>query len=201
MQVNSASKPDRINLVGRDHEIISVRDNIRVEDCFVQNNKIGKGHGEKRLYVGSQRDNNIDKFFNSFKSNSTSKYFFLKSDFKSYLDDAQSEYKNPTQPYKNDITITQWNEYNSDLNGFSEEIGVNLEKALGDEDVNRYYVRAEDHAWSFMRRVALPNYSSISIMKLRVPNQDFSYFHLRLFLDNEFREDGHLLKWADVGIC
>ena len=78
---------------------------------------------------------------------------------------------------------------------------MEIGEAKGDEDPNRYYIRAQDDPWVFMRRIALPNISSISIMKLRVPNQDFSYFHLRLFLDNEFREDGHLLKWADVGIC
>ena len=62
-------------------ELIDGIDNIPVVDSFVKKNKIGRGSGEARLYVGSQKTRNFDDFFNGFQD----KGFFLKKDFGSFM--------------------------------------------------------------------------------------------------------------------
>ena len=77
-------------------ELVSEIDNIPIVDSFVKVNKIGRGAGEARLYIGPQGRQNFDTFFENFSC----KGFFLKSDFQDYLNDAKFEYEQQEQEYK-----------------------------------------------------------------------------------------------------
>ncbi len=57
---------------GTKYQILDVLNNITLADSFVKN-KIGKGHGEAKLYVGSE-ENRFKDFFGDL----TNEFFFLK---------------------------------------------------------------------------------------------------------------------------
>ena len=78
-------KVDNIN-----YKIIDTFDNIiTIPDCFVnKNNKIGKGHGESKLYISS-KSNMID-FFGG--NDFSAKCFIKKQDLMLYLNTLKNEY-------------------------------------------------------------------------------------------------------------
>jgi len=78
------NEKDFVKIDNESFEFIEEIGNIPIVDSFVKKNKIGKGSGEGRLYIGAQRARNFDDFFESFQGKS----FFLKRDFESYLKDA-----------------------------------------------------------------------------------------------------------------
>lgn len=86
-----------IIIAGTKYEIIDTKSEITLADSFTKN-KIGSAHGEAKLYVGMCNDN----FFEDFSSD----FFFLKQDFRNYLDETKSEFLSPKHNYKNvDISI------------------------------------------------------------------------------------------------
>ena len=69
---------------------------ITIPDCFVKaQNKIGGGHGEKKLYLGTKET--MREFFGpaGFEANC----FILKKDLVNYLLTLHNEYTNPSQNY------------------------------------------------------------------------------------------------------
>ena len=60
---------NKINLNNKDYEIIDAKETITIPDCFVKDpNKIGRGHGEAKFYVGQTTDNTTLNFFDNFTS-------------------------------------------------------------------------------------------------------------------------------------
>ncbi|MBA7533745.1 hypothetical protein ES705_25989 [subsurface metagenome] len=166
----------KINILGNDLEILDSLENITVADSFVKINKIGEGHGEARLYVGPNSGGVIEFFENC----NTHKAFFLKKDFKLYLEDAEFEYYNKEQPYIRNIT-ENYNGNVKEINNLNDIINFKIVPANGAEDLYRYYIRSDDSIYEFMRKVALPQISYITILKLKYNNKIFYYF--RLFLE------------------
>ena len=83
---------------GKEYEILDAKESITIPDCFVKDaNKIGKGHGEAKLYVGQTTDQFTLDFFGDFKNRCVIK----KSDLLSYMQDCENEYKHPDQEYRN----------------------------------------------------------------------------------------------------
>jgi len=153
-------------------ELVDEIDNIPIVDSFVKKNKIGRGSGEARLYVGSQSTRDFDNFFNSFHD----KGFFLKKDFDDYLNDAKFEYEQQEQKYQNDISAS-WQGYYSDLQNFSNREFFMIESAVGDQDTSRYYIRSYDEIFrEYFRSIMLPIISYVSILKLK--NMGGGYFFL-----------------------
>jgi len=88
----------------KEYEIVDTKEKITIADSFVVNqNKIGSGNGEAKLYIG--QDNS---FLRSFFGNSgfTLSCLLLKQDLIKYLDEVKEEYLNPEQKYRNDRIST-----------------------------------------------------------------------------------------------
>ena len=182
-----------IEFDGERFEIIDEIDNIPIVDSFVKRNKVGRGSGEARLYVGSQSTRDFDSFFNSFRD----KGFFLKKDFKDYLNDAKFEYEQQEQKYQKDISES-WQEYYSNLQNLSNRELFKLEIAVGDQDASRYYVRSYNDVFrKYFRSIMLPVISYVSILKLK--NADGSFFFLfRPSLSYSFNPYYHPAKERQV---
>ncbi len=162
---------------GKEYEIIDTLEYITLADSFIKENKIGSGHGEAKLYVGNQSEKLYD-FFGDFNISC----FFCKKDFKLFLDDAKQEYETPQQNYIKSIDMKErYLEYINKINDFEEEM---LEFDLYRVDVAppRVYVNAESKYWTFMRIIALPNISYLSVLKLKDQNKNVKYY-FRIFID------------------
>ena len=182
-----------IEIDGEHFELIDEIDNIPIVDSFVKKNKIGRGSGEARLYIGSQSTRDFNDFFNNFRD----KGFFLKKDFEDYLNDAKFEYEQQEQKYQEDISAS-WQEYYSNLQNLSNRELFTLESAVGDQDTSRYYVRSYDDIFrEYFRSIMLPVISYVSILKLKDTNGNF-FFLFRPSLSYSFNPYYHPAKERQV---
>jgi len=79
------------------YEVLDTKEKITIADSFVvRQNKIGRGNGEAKLYVGHE-DPLLRAFFGVFGFGL--KCFLLKEDLLAYLKEIQIEYLKPEQPY------------------------------------------------------------------------------------------------------
>ncbi|WP_338971023.1 HNH endonuclease [Fusobacterium nucleatum] len=166
-----------IKILGKEYEILDTLEYITLADSFVKN-KIGSGHGEAKLYVG----NESDKIFSFFENMTDLSCFFIKKDFKKFLEDAQEEYLNPQQEYlKKDELPSKFQDLKEKLNNFAIE---KLEFKLTRVNVNppRVYMNSESVYYNFMRDVALPNISYLSILKIK-DNSSNIFYYFRIFID------------------
>lgn len=166
-----------IKILGKEYEILDTLEYITLADSFVKN-KIGSGHGEAKLYVG----NESNKIFSFFEDMTDLSCFFIKKDFKKFLEDAQEEYLNPQQKYlKKDELPSKFQDLKEKLNNFAIE---KLEFKLTRVDVNppRVYMNSESEYYKFMRDVALPNISYLSILKIK-DNSSNIFYYFRIFID------------------
>lgn len=174
-------------------ELIDEIDNIPIVDSFVKKNKIGRGSGEARLYIGSQSTRNFDEFFNGFQD----KGFFLKKDFEDYLNDAKFEYEQQEQKYQEDISAS-WQKYYSNLQNLSDRELFTIERAVGKQDKSRYYIRSYDDIFrKYFRSIMLPVISYVSILKLKNVNGNF-FFLFRSSLSYSFNPYYHPAKERQV---
>jgi predicted restriction endonuclease len=183
-----------ISIEGNTYRVLDVIEKISIADSFVLKNKTGGGHGEARLYIGSQKaEINFDEFFEGFQK----KCFFLKSDLVSYLNQSKTEYIEQEQDYNIDIS-KDWPVYYKEIENLKEEkLEFRLESANGAEDKSRYYVRSGDDIYTLMRKISLPFISYISILKIEDENgETFFYFHL--FLDNAYDQSHHPAREIDI---
>ena len=157
------NEKDFIEIDGEQFELVDEIDNIPIVDSFVKKNKIGHGSGEARLYIGSQKKRNFEEFFNEFHDEA----FFLKKDFEDYLKDAKFEYEEKEQGYQRDIS-SDWEDYRLQLQSFSNREFFTLEKAIGEKDTARYYIRSNDVIfYTYFRSIMLPIISYVSILKIK----------------------------------
>ena len=166
-----------IKILGKEYEILDTLEYITLADSFVKN-KIGSGHGEAKLYVG----NESDKIFSFFENMTDLSCFFIKKDFKKFLEDAQEEYLKPQQEYlKKDELPSKFQDLKEKLNNFAIE---KLEFKLTRVNVNppRVYMNSESVYYNFMRDVALPNISYLSILKIK-DNSSNIFYYFRIFID------------------
>jgi len=178
---------------GEQFELIDELDNIPVVDSFVKHNKIGRGSGEGRLYVGPQGRINFDEFFNSFRD----KGFFLKKDFEDYLTDAKFEYEQQEQNYQRDIS-GDWQKYDTELHKISEREYFTIESAVGEQDTARYYIRSYDPIFrNYFRSIMLPVISYVSILKLKDEKGRYSFL-FRPSLSYSFNPYYHPAKERQV---
>ncbi len=163
------------------YRIIDKLDFITLADSFVLNKlDTTTGHGESRLYVGPQ-DAHIKSFFGNF----TTKCFFLRDDLLSYLQNAELEYKHPQQAYRKRINIL-WDANYSEVGALGTgKLLFSIQSALGSQDRSRFYVRSADSLYDLMRRIALPQISYLTILKL-VARDETEYLYFRIFLDVAF---------------
>lgn len=159
----SKNERDFIEILGTKFELVDELDNIPIADSFVKYNKIGRGSGEARLYIGPQGRHNYEHFFNNFSD----KCVFLKKDFEVYLNDAKFEYEQGEQGYQRNISES-WQVYYSSLKSYNDLEYFRIKSAVGKTDVSRYYIRSYEPIFrDYFRSVMLPNISYVSILKLK----------------------------------
>lgn len=175
-----------MELAGHNFKFDSTLDSsITVPDSFVTSaSKIGRGHGEKKLYIASREI--MYKFFG--KSGFSVKCFLLKSDLISYMNALHAEYLHPTQSYKAVDRMTElWKLRLNKINSFPEIIEFNI---ISKDDLNgdRGYVNSDDAGYELIRQISLPLFSYISIMKLK-DSKGSTIFYWKLFADFEAISD------------
>jgi predicted restriction endonuclease len=152
----------------------------RIPDCLVKYNKIGRGSGEARLYVGGYKIRDWDDFFENYNINC----FFARENLLEYLNSARFEYENPSQGYRNDIA-SHWQKYVNEARSFPEQIYFNIFRNNDDNNRNiasRFYIKSNDKIYDFFRRISLPNITSVLIQKILIDNTPQLLF--RLFLND-----------------
>ncbi len=171
------------------YSIIDVIENISVVDSFVKVNKIGTGNGEARLYIGSQKSYDFDKFFESYRGKDNC--IFLKKDFIKYMGEAKFEYENQEQGYREDIS-KNWTTFYDEAQDLKDEIMLfTIESANGEEDSSRYYIRSHDEIFrEFFRKIALPTITYVSIYKIS-DSVGKIYFYFYISLDYEYNPVNH----------
>ena len=169
-----------ITVCRKSYEIIDALENITLADSFVRN-KIGTGNGEAKLYVGNE-SSDLLTFFDTFDCHC----FFLKKDFRLFLQDARDEYLHPQQDYKNKSKMPgRWNANVSELLSYNDEM-LKFDTYRVPVNPPRVYINSDSAYYYFMRKVGLPNISYLSILKLKDEIGSIVYY-FRIFID--YRDD------------
>ncbi len=155
-------------------------EDIRIADSFVKYNKIGGGHGEARLYVGSL--NNTKQFFSELYNIQMNNAFVLKQDFLNYLHDSEFEYKDPTYDYdsKNDLE-NNYIEYMQRVNDLKSIEFFTIGFALDKNPKGRCYIRTTERGnaiYTFLREMLLPEISKMSIVKILTNDNQIKYWFI-----------------------
>lgn len=165
---------------------------ITIPDCFVKaKNKIGGGHGEKKLYFGTKET--MREFFGpaGFEANC----FILKQDLLNYLRSLHSEYLNPSQNYFGKSSFPSlWNERMKMVEACPEVLTFTI-KDQTQIDGPRGYVNSDDYAYELIRELSLPLVSYISVMEI-ADNKGNISFYWKLFVDFDIiaeRKNGPLV--------
>ena len=193
------------NISGIPHLIIEnkVIDNILLADSFIFN-KLEKTswHWEWRLYVWPTSIIE-DSFFWGFSY----QWFFLKDDLIDFMMESKTEYLLQEQDYRRNIADLYEELLWTILNLPEWKLYFQIESAQWKNDEKRYYIRSQWNIWEFMRRIALPNLSYISIMQVLSPNNNIELY-FRLFMSYEYnsmnhpklieKEEAEIAKWVEL---
>ncbi len=158
---------------------------IFVPDCFVMGgSKLGTGHGEAKLYIGSKAL--MYPFFGN--EGFVAHCFLLKSDLISYMNALHAEYLHPSQQYRSaDEMPKLWHERMKAIEALPDIIEFNV-YAQDQIDGPRGYVNSRDFGYQLIREISLPLVSYISVMQLTDPNGSTVYYW-KLFADFEAISD------------
>ena len=176
------------------YTIIDTKEKMTVPDSFVKRqNKIMTGNGEAKFYLGN--DNEEIRFFFG-KKGFKLKCFFLKKDLLQYMKDAEAEYKNPEQHYRNKEEMpSYWNERILKIKELENELPFTLIEQTQIAGP-RIYVKSDDEVFDLIRELSLPFITYLSAMKLKASNGEI-VFYFRLFVDY-FGETEHPLAVKDA---
>lgn len=163
-----------INICGVEYEVLDSMNNITLADSFVRN-KTGYGHGEAKLYVG-----NVGVRYSEFFDDLNRECFFVKDDFRKYLNEVKREFYNPQQEYVNPQNMpTRYNTLTDRLSTFPEGILI-FTMYRKDVEPPRVYLQSESEYYDFMRDAGLPNVSYLSIMKVK-EHSGRIWYYFRMF--------------------
>lgn len=170
----------KINILNKEFKVVDTKEKITIADSFVvRQNKIGRGNGEAKLYIG-QDNKEIRNFFGA--RGFIIKCFLMKKDLLGYLDETKVEYLNPEQPYINSHILPKlWSERKSKIDLLPEKIEFEI---IEQTQISgpRIYVKSTDKAYSIIRELSLPNITFISVVKLLNEYNNVEYY-FRLFAD------------------
>lgn len=175
-----------INILGQSFTVIDSIEKINIADSFVVNdNKIGEGSGEAKLYIGQVGD----KLINFFGERGFEIDCFLtKQNLYNYLNSTYIEHKEPSQNYKNKSGFSQLWESKKDKILKLENI-INFKVKDQNQILGpRLYINASKEeessvAYKLIREISLPIISHINIYKLSSINNQFLYY-FKLFLND-----------------
>lgn len=158
---------------------------IFVPDCFVMGgSKLGTGHGEAKLYIGSKEV--MYPFFGN--EGFVAHCFLLKSDLISYMNALHAEYLHPSQQYRAANEMPKlWHERMKTIEALPEVIEFNV-YAQDQIEGPRGYVNSKDFGYQLIREISLPLVSYISVMQLSDP-KGLTVYYWKLFADFEAISD------------
>lgn len=169
-----------MRILGENYRVLDTFDgDMTVPDCLVAaKNKLGKGHGEAKLYVASK---DVMRSFYG-KEGFVAKCFLLKDDLKQYMNAIKPEYLRPTYDYRGKDEMSKlWNERINLIDSLDDIIYFNVYDQHQIAGV-RGYVNSDDYGYQLIREISLPLVSYISVMKL-TPNGKDIFFYWKLFVD------------------
>ena len=174
-----------IKLAGVEYEVLDSMNHITLADSFVKN-KIGTAHGEAKLYIGYESPRLFD-FFDNFERIC----FFRNEDFKKYLMDAEEEFIHPQQDYQDFENMPyKFQCLKGTLASFKDDI-LPFKIFIKDVERPRVYIQSDSEYYEFVREAGLPNFSYLSIMKLKSRKGEI-YYYFRIFIDYASNENRHL---------
>lgn len=169
-----------MKILGEDYLLQDTLDNfLTVPDCWVKGkNKLGTGHGEKKLYISSKET--MRNFYGP--EGFVAKCFILKSDLISYMMALKEEYMHPSYEYagKKEFPLL-WQKRIDFINSLDDIIFFNLQDQKQIEGP-RGYVNSDDEGYDIIRNISLPLVSYISAMRLQDKRGE-DVFYWKLFVD------------------
>ena len=175
-----------MKISGQNFKIVDTYDSsITVPDCMVvPSNKIGKGNGEAKLYVGSK--NKMREFYGG--EGFTAKCFVLKNDLISYMNSIRNEYFQPSQTYRGSDKMSElWHQRLGEIAHLPDVIEFTVKDQTQIAGTSGY-VNSKDEGYSIIRTLALPLVSYISTMQLKDSNSTPIYYW-KLFADFDAIQD------------
>lgn len=159
-----------MSIVSNGYRLIDVA-KANVPDCFVFNtNKIGRGAGEAKFYIGGTSLKNWTSFFDDFSI----PCFFTKGDLIDYMDTARTEYDNQSQGYNNDIGPL-WQLRMDDISKLPVDIFFTIFRKV-ETDRLRFYIQSNDDIWTMFRKLALPIMTSLIVQKIEIAGAHYLWF-------------------------
>lgn len=172
---------------GQEYGIVDTLEYITMADSFVKN-KIGTGHGEAKLYVGNESEK-LSQFFGDFDCDC----IFRKSDFEEFLQEAESEFKDPQQEYvKKDSMPKLYEKLCLQVKKFDGDI-LPFKIYRVDVEPPRVYINSQSDYYDFMRSLGLPNISYISVLKLKSSRNHLLYY-FKIFIDYKSDTAKYIMK-------
>lgn len=169
---------------GKLYSVVDALERIPTKDSFTdRTNKIGGGAGAWEWHIGSKRDTDRHEFFGGDGFNA--RCFLAKRDLIWLMNEMQSEYYNPTHEYRSSADFRNiWRERMNEIQGLDENVFFALREHDGRNpaDMRLYAKRpgqdAEgDAIYGLLRKVALPETTFTSILKLRAEDgEELLYF-------------------------
>lgn len=167
-------------ILGEPYKVIDTFDSdMTVPDCLVAaKNKLGKGHGEAKLYVASK---DVMRAFYG-KEGFVARCFLLKDDLKQYMNAIKPEYLRPTYDYRGKDEMSQlWDVRMKSIESLDNIIYFNIYDQAQIAGA-RGYVNSDDDGYHLIREISLPLVSYISVMKV-TPNGKDIFYYWKLFVD------------------
>lgn len=167
---------------------------IRLVDSFVKINKAGSGNGEASLYLGSKYDPDIFRFFG--EENFDAKCTIYREDLIEYLKDVKIEYERPRFSYRNEVSLSTWEQNLNEILLLPEELTFNLTRKRQHDKNGRVYAQelsykrplkidplkpTPAYTYDIIRRIAIPEVSFLMLTELA--NSKNKSFYAKLFYD------------------
>ncbi len=172
-----------LNINGKEYKVINALEYITIPDCFVKSpNKLGKGHGEAKLYVG-QDNEKINDFFDDYNR----KCIMKKNDLVDYLNYSENEYMFPEQDYNEKNNMAEIFKHNYEIVSTIGKDILEFNIYKSNTKPPRIYINSYSRPYDLIRQICLPNISYISILKLQGDNEIIYYF--RPFVDYIGKEE------------
>ena len=170
-------------LDGEELKLIDASEKITIADSFVHPaQKLGRGHGEAKLYIG----NKCDELWNFFGSEEgfTLKCFLEKKNLLEFIDDLKPEYENPNLPYERQSELPMlFNQRREKINNLDNVVKLEMSYQSHLQGP-RVYLNSDDENYKFLREVPLPRLCYLIFVKYKKNNNYL--FKIRLFTN--FRE-------------
>lgn len=171
-----------MDIEGKKYKVIDTYDNIvTIPDCFVLGkNKLGVGHGEGKLYLGSK--DKMRTFFGT--EGFDARCFLLKEDLITYILTLKNEYLSPSQNYIGREDFPRlWGERLKKVQNLEDIIFFSV-KDQTQITGPRGYVNSLEDGYKLIRELSLPLVSYVSIMQVG-SSSSAPLYYWKLFVDFE----------------